>query len=415
MTASRVVIVLALFLLPSVSLGQEPVRSKEWSETSVPILSDLPIVGNMFRRAPRVRIPLPQGEAQAYATEGGLTFFERWLPATLTKRFPELSAVEIVKESVARIRDGKTLTSFSVGIELEGPSAALPAAQDFVSRVVAQQGRVLDVRAKFIIVPSETGEARTPEIRVRLLDSAELEAEDLRLQRLEGMEVIAAPQIGLLNLQRASLNVTNELSYIKDYTRETIGEQIIVDPVIDVVREGIALEITPIIHEDGQSISLDAQAWISTLKRPMRTFSTTLAAGQTVTFQVPEKASSTWKSEDLTLGAKDRGFLVEGLSFMDKDFAGKPRPVVLLVSVSIVEEGGSRPALGTLLVVDRTAGQAVARLTPTEGSDAALPGRQVVATRDGVSVASLEVSQVDGALAVLRILSGAPMAGDALK
>jgi type II secretory pathway component GspD/PulD (secretin) len=57
---------------------------------------------------------------------------------------------------------------------------------------------------------------------------------------------------------------------------------------VDVVKEGVILDVRPIVSNDRRFVSLELRPTVATLKRPIRRFSTTLGVGTAVTIEVPE-------------------------------------------------------------------------------------------------------------------------------
>ena len=57
----------------------------------------------------------------------------------------------------------------------------------------------------------------------------------------DGADVLSAPKLVTLPVQRGSLSAGETISYVKDYDVRRVGEAIIADPVIDTLQAGISL------------------------------------------------------------------------------------------------------------------------------------------------------------------------------
>jgi general secretion pathway protein D len=111
----------------------------------------------------------------------------------------------------------------------------------------------------------------------------------LRLvEKNENIELINDQVLSVHNTQRAFVTVINQRAYVQDFDVEVAQFQAIADPVINVLTEGIVLDVRPTIHHDRRYLTLEIQPTVARVVS-LTDFSTTLA-GQTaaVTFQLPE-------------------------------------------------------------------------------------------------------------------------------
>ena len=141
------------------------------------------------------------------------------------------------------------------------------------------------------------------------LDDTELEAILRATQKYERVNTVTAPTLLVYNTQRANLQVTNHVAYVKDFDVEIAQASVIADPIVDVVREGVVLDVRPIVSNDRRFVTLELRPTVATLMRPIRTFSTTLAVGTAVTFEVPELRKESLKT---TVVMPDGGTLLLG-------------------------------------------------------------------------------------------------------
>jgi general secretion pathway protein D len=111
----------------------------------------------------------------------------------------------------------------------------------------------------------------------------------LRLvEKSENVELINDQVLSVHNTQRAYVTVVNQRAYVQDFDVEVAQFQAVADPQINVLTEGIVLDVRPTIHHDRRYMTLEIQPTVAQVVA-LTDFSTTLA-GQTaaVTFQLPE-------------------------------------------------------------------------------------------------------------------------------
>lgn len=97
---------------------------------------------------------------------------------------------------------------------------------------------------------------------------------------------VAAPAVTALPLQRTSVTIQNQTAYIRDFTVARRGDELIADPVVDVVCDGFAIELCSTVLPDGR-LGVHCDLDIKQLQRPIPTYETELAPGTTVKIQVP--------------------------------------------------------------------------------------------------------------------------------
>ncbi|NOT32388.1 MAG: hypothetical protein HOP15_18235 [Planctomycetes bacterium] len=111
----------------------------------------------------------------------------------------------------------------------------------------------------------------------------------LRLvEKSENIELINDQVISVQNTQRAYVTVVNQRAYVQDFDVEVAQFEAVADPQINVLTEGIVLDVRPTIHHNRRYLTLEIQPTVAQVVA-LTEFSTTLA-GQTaaVTFQLPE-------------------------------------------------------------------------------------------------------------------------------
>ena len=111
----------------------------------------------------------------------------------------------------------------------------------------------------------------------------------LRLvEKSANIELVNDQVLSVHNTQRAYVSVINQQAYVQDFDVEVAQFQAVADPVINVLNEGIVLDVRPTIHHNRRYITLEVQPTVARVVN-LTDFTTTLA-GQTagVTFQLPE-------------------------------------------------------------------------------------------------------------------------------
>ena len=119
-----------------------------------------------------------------------------------------------------------------------------------------------------------------------------------------------APRLTIYNRQRANLSIVNQVSYVKDYDVEVAQTAFIADPLVDVVQDGLTLDVKPTVSYDRKYVTLELQPTVATLLRPIRTFETNLSGLTTpVIIELPEVIT---RSAATTVTVPDHGYVVIG-------------------------------------------------------------------------------------------------------
>lgn len=158
------------------------------------------------------------------------------------------------------------------------------------------------------------------------LDDTQLEAILRATQKYERVNTVTAPSLLVYNTQRSNLQISNQVTYVKDFDVEIAQAAVIADPVVDVIEEGVTLDVRPIVSNDRRFVTLELRPTVATLMRPIRTFSSSLAAGPAVTIEVPELRKESVKT---TVIVPDGGtMLLGGLKFYEEQNVESGVPVL---------------------------------------------------------------------------------------
>jgi type II secretory pathway component GspD/PulD (secretin) len=125
-------------------------------------------------------------------------------------------------------------------------------------------------------------------VQYTFLNDLQLSAIMRLVEKSENIELINDQVLSVHNTQRAYVTVVNQRAYVQDFDVEVAQFQAVADPQINVLTEGIVLDVRPTIHHDRRYLTLEIQPTVAQVVA-LTDFSTTLA-GQTaaVTFQLPE-------------------------------------------------------------------------------------------------------------------------------
>jgi Flp pilus assembly secretin CpaC/tetratricopeptide (TPR) repeat protein len=108
------------------------------------------------------------------------------------------------------------------------------------------------------------------------------------VSKAQRVELVTAPRLLVYNGARANLQVLNQYAYVQDYNVEIATAAAIADPIIQVIQDGVILDVRPVVSADRRFITLDIRPTVATLQQPIATFVTTLNVATSVLIQLPE-------------------------------------------------------------------------------------------------------------------------------
>jgi len=120
------------------------------------------------------------------------------------------------------------------------------------------------------------------------LNDLQLELILRAVSKSERVELVTSPRITVYNAARGNLSVLNQVAYVQDFNVEIAQAASIADPIVNVVQDGVILDVRPVVSADRRFITLELRPTIATLKRPIREVVTTLGSQNSVTIQLPE-------------------------------------------------------------------------------------------------------------------------------
>ncbi len=108
------------------------------------------------------------------------------------------------------------------------------------------------------------------------------------VEKSADFELINDQVLSVHNTQRAYVAVINQRAYIQDFDVEVAQFQAVADPQINVLNEGVVLDVRPTIHHDRKYLTLEIQPTVAKVVA-LRDFSSTLGGNTSpVEFQLPE-------------------------------------------------------------------------------------------------------------------------------
>lgn len=121
-----------------------------------------------------------------------------------------------------------------------------------------------------------------------LIDDTQLNMILRAIEKQENAEVMNSQLLTVMNNERGHVAVINQTAYVRDFDVEVAQASFIADPKVDVIQDGIVLDVQPIIQQDRKYIIMQLQPTVAELTRPIPTFTTSLAGSTLpVTLQLP--------------------------------------------------------------------------------------------------------------------------------
>lgn len=124
--------------------------------------------------------------------------------------------------------------------------------------------------------------------QLTFLDDAQVSMVMRAIEKTSQYELVNSQLLAVHNTQRAYVTVINQQAYIQDFDVEVAQFQAVADPQINVLHEGVVLDVRPTIHHNRKYLTLEIQPTVAKIVN-LRTFSTTLGGNtSSVDFQLPE-------------------------------------------------------------------------------------------------------------------------------
>ncbi len=122
-----------------------------------------------------------------------------------------------------------------------------------------------------------------------LIDDTQLNLILRAVEKRQDGEIVNSQILSVVNRGRGHVAVINQTAYVRDFDVEVAQAAFIADPKVDVIQDGIVLDVQPIIQNDRKYITLNLNPTVAELQRPIPTFTTSLAGSTLpVTVQLPK-------------------------------------------------------------------------------------------------------------------------------
>ncbi|MDZ4772318.1 MAG: hypothetical protein SGI72_04210 [Planctomycetota bacterium] len=124
--------------------------------------------------------------------------------------------------------------------------------------------------------------------QIGFLDQLNLNAILRAVEKSSSIELVNDQVLSVHNTQRAYVTVINQRAYIQDFDVEVAQFQAVADPQINVLNEGVVLDVRPTIHHNRKYLTLEIQPTVAKVVA-LRDFSSTLGGNTSpIQFQLPE-------------------------------------------------------------------------------------------------------------------------------
>lgn len=285
----------------------------------VPVLRDVPVLSSLFRRpeAPRLR-PV-----------------ESWLATHLPRAIGGDVAVGFEEVRTRRYgADGET-TSVACELVVRADEGLRKKTQDVIDGLAALRSKQIMVEMTLVTRPAPP-DARPLE-KVESFEPAEWQRTLSGLREAAkssaAMNVLSSPRVVTGQGQTATISVGGDVSYVKGYDVELVGEgSFVADPKIGVAHEGLSFEVLPVLFGAGDQVSLTLKVRLSSVKRPIAAFEAKLGDG-VLKAERPEVATQSFESQ-LVLAANGGGAKIDGLVWTDPE-TRKPVRAELYVAARV--------------------------------------------------------------------------------
>lgn len=142
-----------------------------------------------------------------------------------------------------------------------------------------------------------------------LLDDAQISLIFRAVEKDSQVELINDQTLSVFNKERSFITVVNQRAYVQDFDVEAFTGQVAADPQINVIQEGIVLDVRPTINHDRKSITLEARPTVADIVS-LSDFTTSLGGSTSpVSLQLPELEV---KSVYTTVEVPDGGSILLG-------------------------------------------------------------------------------------------------------
>ncbi|MBN1320032.1 MAG: hypothetical protein JXA87_04235 [Thermoleophilia bacterium] len=376
---------------------------------------DNSLFANATTRGPLTSAHSPLVKPPAEERRASLPFRETWLLETIKRRFSKISGVNVVEYSTTRHSSGGQTNEVRRGLEVFGPGETLDEVKAWLDDL--RRLRSAQIKIDLHIVRGSSGEKpRATGAEVEALSITEFEAQLKQAEDHVETEIIARPTLLALNGQRVCVGIGNQTKYVKDCSFPVVDGEPIADPVIAVIQDGVVAEMTAVIHPDEAQVTVEANVWISVLRRPIREITVTPEGTWNPSdkgdkkpvpmvkqvIQLPEVVCTSWNSHGLEV-SPDTWFVVKGLSGPRKNAFDEIAPLTIYAHLRVLRPSGRQTATtGQVVGIDRQARLVFVRW-PDVGGEAPSAAGRLNLWRAGKHIAQIDVVEHAGCVSICKM------------
>jgi hypothetical protein len=151
--------------------------------------------------------------------------------------------------------EGVSLLVLERKIFVRGPEESVRRVRELIQTLEREANRSFAIRATIVEVPRGTGESLIGKPGQVL--PAALAAEKLAGVKAKGGKTLADASVCALASQRVHIVDGRERSIVADYDVEVAQSSAVATPVVEVVRDGLVLDVRPIPSPSGDRVRLD--------------------------------------------------------------------------------------------------------------------------------------------------------------
>jgi Flp pilus assembly secretin CpaC len=125
--------------------------------------------------------------------------------------------------------------------------------------------------------------------QLQIVDDALLSPLLRAVEKSSEARVVNSQVLTVYNSQQAAVSVINQRAYVQDFDVEVATAAFIADPIINVLSEGVSLQVRPTVHQDRKNLTLEVQPTVARIVT-ITPFTTTLGnnSAAAITLQLPQ-------------------------------------------------------------------------------------------------------------------------------
>ena len=202
-----------------------------------------------------------------------LSFAEECLRKEIKRTEPSASDLAFVDEIRVKTTENTVTATKSRRLEVEAPAASIDGIESLVAKMLATPKRILMAEVWLISCEELPTEAKgLPTDRAAVMNREQFDTLLAAISTAAGCAVVQAPKLSVYVGQRANIVVQNQTPYIRDYGIETFAGSTIVDPIIDIAKDGVILDAAFNPASGGKGLVAEIGIVVSSIATPMRTF-----------------------------------------------------------------------------------------------------------------------------------------------